>query len=245
MLSIIRTEILRPTNALNQIKRFRGKINIQRPKPPHFEKAKMIALTQQYFKKKERKPLYESCEKDVKYSNKDTEEENPYQRILANELLGNFNGAKMIIFFHKNPISGDDEVMARVLFKKQDMLLKGCGKKTLEMAVKGTKFENILDFYVSHNMILFSPQVEIKKVLNINKKYPALILLAAIVEGKFLNRDDLMKYAAIPNLITAQSEFVQTLNNVGGHLASQLNARSNIMVSQLQERIKQLEEEKK
>lgn len=69
-------------------------------------------------------------------------------------------------------------------------------------------------------------------------------VLAAILEGKFISKDELIYYSTIPNLQAAQSGLVQTLNSVGGQIVNQLNSHQNNLVSQLQERIKQLEEVK-
>lgn len=75
----------------------------------------------------------------------------------------------------------EDQFRAYVLFKKQNMHFKQYGKTTLEMAVRGTPYEVVLDFYVSQNMTVFSPQPEIKKMLNIIKKFPQLILLGNLI----------------------------------------------------------------
>lgn len=69
--------------------------------------------------------------------------------------------------------------------------------------------------------------------------------LAGIYEGRLVSKDELIKYSQIPNLQTAQAGLVQTLNSIGGNLVSQLQVHQTTLVSQLQERIKQLEEEKK
>ncbi|RZC41131.1 hypothetical protein BDFB_009095 [Asbolus verrucosus] len=143
-----------------------------------------------------------------------------------------------------NPMSSDDQYKAYVMFFKEKMHFKNYGKKTLELAVKGTKFETVLDFYVSRNMTVFSPEPEIKKLLKITKRFPQLVLLAAIYEDKFISKDELMELSLIPNLQAAQASFVQTLNSAASTLASQLNSHQNNLVTQLQERIKQLEEEK-
>lgn len=51
-----------------------------------------------------------------------------------------------------------------------------------------------------------------------------------------------MEYSLIPNLQSAQAGLVQTLDGVGSNLIQNLNAQQNILVGQLQERVKQLEE---
>jgi large subunit ribosomal protein L10 len=243
LLPILFLVLLERLFPLIQAKRFRGKINIQRPKPVHFERARYVALTQPYFlnPNKDKKPI-ELCNK---YEDKMIEEvDNPFQRIIAEELRNRFNESRLVAFYHVNPMKSDQQFKAQIMFKKENMYFRTYGKKTLKLALENTKYESVLDFYVSQNVTVFSPEPEIKKLLKLTKKFPQLVLLAAIFEGKFINKDEIMELNLIPNLQEAQATLVQTLNSAGSTLTQQLNSHQNTLVSQLQERIKQLEEEK-
>ncbi|CAH1369306.1 unnamed protein product [Tenebrio molitor] len=241
LLPILFLVLLERLFPLIQAKRFRGKINIQRPKPVHFERARYVALTQPYFlnPNKDKKPI-ELCNK---YEDKMIEEvDNPFQRIIAEELRNRFNESRLVAFYHVNPMKSDQQFKAQIMFKKENMYFRTYGKKTLKLALENTKYESVLDFYVSQNVTVFSPEPEIKKLLKLTKKFPQLVLLAAIFEGKFINKDEIMELNLIPNLQAAQATLVQTLNSAGSTLTQQLNSHQNTLVSQLQERIKQLEE---
>ncbi|CAH1183617.1 unnamed protein product [Phaedon cochleariae] len=235
---------LQMVSPLIQFKRFRGKINIQRPRLPHFEKAKYLAFTKPWFiNPKKDKSQVELCKGfGEKLFEKD--KENPFQEIIAQELRRWLTTSRLVVFYHHNPMNAEDEFKAYVMFKKQKMHFKKYGKRTLEMAVGGTPYETILDLYVSHNMTVFSPEPEIKKMLNITKKFPQLVLLAGILEGKLVSKNDLVKYSMIPSLQMAQAGLVQTINSVGSQLVSNLNSHQNTLVSHLSERAKQLEEDK-
>lgn len=69
-----------------------------------------------------------------------------------------------------------------------------------------------------------------------------LLFTAAIYERKFISKDELTYYSTIPNLQTAQSGLVHTLNSIGGQILNQLNSHQTNLLSQFQARIKQLEE---
>lgn len=112
---------------------------------------------------------------------KQQDEENPFQRFIAQDLNGYLKTSRLVIFYHQNPAPADNDFNAFAMFKKENMLLKKYGRKTMEMAVMGTPYEAVLDFYVSHNKTLFCPEPQIKKVLKISKKFPHLVIL-----GKFL-----------------------------------------------------------
>lgn len=103
--------------------------------------------------------------------------DNPYERILARELREMFEKTPLIVFYHINPVSGEDRVRTEINFKKQNMLLTIYGKSTLKLALEGTPYEPILPFYISHNAILFCPQPDIKKLLKMSKRIPHLVLL--------------------------------------------------------------------
>lgn len=137
----------------------------------------MIELTKPYFPSRYfNKPKIEFCT-NLKPKLLDEDIENPYQKILAKECLNWFNHSKVIALFHLNPIPSNDRFNAYVAFKKQNMHLKVYGKKTLKMALDGTKYEPFTQHYVSHNIILFNPEPTVKPMLKILKKRPQLVLL--------------------------------------------------------------------
>lgn len=169
--------MLESTAILCQSKRFRGKINIQRPRAPHYEKARMIEFTKPMFPSKFfGKPKVELCS-NLQIKVEKVETENKYQQIIARECLNWFNHSKLIAVFHANPIPSENRFKAYVAFRKQNMHLKVYGKETLKMALENTKYEPFTQHYVSHNMLLFSPEPTIKPMLTILKKFPQLVLL--------------------------------------------------------------------
>lgn len=168
--------------------------------------------------------------------------DNPYQRLLAKELLENLESSRLVAFYHKNSMNGDENYKAEVSFYRQNMSYKNYGKETLAMAVEGTRYEILAKWYCSQNMIVFSPELKIKELLKAGKRFPSLILLAAIVENKFVSVDELKRLSLIPNLQAAQVQLVQTLNSVQNQLVSNLTNHQTTLVSQLEQRMKQLEE---
>jgi len=239
MALIPRKAICEGITPLIQIKRFRGKINIQKPRPPHFEKSVYLQLTKPWFlpqKKEVKCTLLEP----PKYKTQD--EENPFRKILADQMHMWFTTSRLIAFCHHNPMSKEQEFDAFAMLHKEKMHFKKHGKKTLEMALKGTPYETVLDIYMSHTMTIFSPEPEIKKLVKILKRFPQLVLMAGIYENRLLSKDELMYYSTIPNLQAAQAGFVQTINSVGSQLVSNLNSHQTTLVSHLEQRAKQLEE---
>lgn len=163
-------------SCLKEFRRFRGKINLRKPRAPHFHKALYLEFTKPWFLKPDKdKSITELCKGHKEVYDKD--EDNPFQRLIAKELFEYFKKSRLIIFYHHNPAKAEIEFKAYAAFQKENMFYKNYGKKTMEMAIKGTPYETVLDFYVSHNMTLFSPEPEIKKVIKMSKKYPQLIII--------------------------------------------------------------------
>ncbi|KAB0791825.1 hypothetical protein PPYR_09147 [Photinus pyralis] len=227
---------LSPPSPLLQSVRFRSKINIQKPQLPHHVKATFLELTKPMFPRKVKTPI-EFCNKGNIYAK---DGENPYQEIIAGEVFRWFQSSRLVAFYHMNPMSSDQKFKAFASFKKEKMHFQNFGRRTMELAVKGTAYEAALSLYVSRNFIVFSPEPEIKKLLKISKKFPEIILMAGIYEGKFLSKDELVSYSAIPNIQTAQADLVRTLDSLGGQLVQNLNIHQNTLMHNLDERIKQL-----
>lgn len=203
---------------------FRGKINIQRPRIPHYERALFNAvtepiipqptLTQECFQKRMEKRSADTTERKV----------NPYEVIIAREVLDRLNKSKLVAIFHINSISSDDMFKVRVAFHKQNMHLKAYGKSIMRKAMTGNQYEPLLPLFDAHNVIVFSEENKIGQLLKIVKRSPQLILLAGVVENRLLSKNELVDLSKLPNITTARAQLVGVLNSVGAGLVSNLQA---------------------
>lgn len=215
---------------LAQFVRYRGKINIQRPRPPCYEKARIIEAT---------KPIYMDkmtnvpCIANIKKHLNGVEIENPYERLIAKEAKNWFDSSKTILFFHQNSIASEDQFNAKVAFHKNSMTYKVYSRKILSLALEGSKFEGILPFFTSHNSIVFSPHIDISPVLKIVKKIPQMILLAGIIEMRFLNKDEIIQVSKTPSLQICLSQLVQTLDSTSNNFVGGLQSHQSQLVSLL------------
>uniref|UniRef100_A0A0K8U3H7 Large ribosomal subunit protein uL10m n=1 Tax=Bactrocera latifrons TaxID=174628 RepID=A0A0K8U3H7_BACLA len=109
-----------------QSQRFRGKINIQRPKAPHYERAKVLAAAQYLSAKVEEPKKKATC---FQRRQREADIENPYIAVIAREVRNWFEHSRMVGFYHLNSIKADDLFALRVQLHKQNMHLKAYGKK--------------------------------------------------------------------------------------------------------------------
>ncbi|XP_065355782.1 large ribosomal subunit protein uL10m [Calliphora vicina] len=228
MSQIIRTELFQQIKCspLLQFQRYRGKINIQRPKQPHYERARVIAVTT---------PRYPEPPKTSTCFEKRTRNvvENPYNDIIAREVRNWLDHSKMVAIFHLNSIKSDDFFDVRVQLHKQNMQLKMYGTKIMRKAVEDSRFEAILPLFESQQCIVFSPEQKVSQLLRVTRKMPQMLLLAGIVDNTLLSRNEFMNYAQLPGLQSAQAELVHTLNTAASTLVQNLEAHQNNFVNVL------------
>ncbi|XP_017155008.1 39S ribosomal protein L10, mitochondrial [Drosophila miranda] len=213
-----------------QFLRFRGKINIQRPKEPHYERARVVAVTQPKYPEL---PKARSCFQTRAERTKE-QLENPYNEIIAREVRNWLNHSQLVAIFHLNSITADEIFRVRVQLHKQNLHLKSYGRKIIDQAVTGTPYEAIMPLFHSNHCIVFSPnQQQIGALLKITRRVPQMVLLGGIVEKTLLSRNELMAYAQMPNLQGAQAQLVQTLNLAAGQLVQHLQTHQVNLVQVL------------
>lgn len=169
-----------PNTILYQQKRFRGKINIQRPRATHYLRALVNEfLTPHYPSPNQDKKLEELCYNATKAAKKKDEEEeyNPYQRIIAREVRNWFDNSKMVAICHQNSMSGEEEFEFRVLLKKVNMYYKRYSKKIMKLALKDSPYMATLPLYSTHFSIVFGYDANVAAFEKINRKFPQVILL--------------------------------------------------------------------
>ncbi|XP_012276160.1 39S ribosomal protein L10, mitochondrial [Orussus abietinus] len=234
-MSLILNRVLREVkrHGFAQQKRFRGKINIQRPQKLHFERQKVMDFVTPFYRSPNLDiPLWEKCRKSKQVERESTE--NPYRSVVARIAKNWLDNSKMVAFLHQNSISKSDTFDLMVALRKHNIYLKSYGRKTMEEAVMGTRFEAILSVYCSENMLAFcttgTPVAQLEKTL---KRAPQYILLAGILEGKLLHLNDFLRYGKM-DLQSTQVGLVQVLQSAaGGSLNHQLTYHQTTLVSRL------------
>lgn len=226
--------LLDTSSPLLQFQRFRGKINIQRPRQPHYKRALFNAVTTPVYAQPSVTELCSSKHATNAKKVAKVRADNPYERIIAREVTNWFNSSKMVAIFHVNSISADDLFNVRVQLFKQNMHLKAYSKHIMGQALLGTQFESVLPLFDSNNNIVFSPDQNLVKLLKTVKKIPQMLLLAGIVEGRLMSKTQLQDYASLPSLDIARAQFAAVLQNAGGNsLVTLLQANQTALAAAL------------
>lgn len=219
--------ILQAENVLMQARRFKGKLNVNRPKPPHYERALFEAVTSPVYPKKY---IVEECRQKQldKLNQREKEvETHPFQTILANELRELFDSSKMILFCHRNAIKSFDVFNFRVALHRKEVSYQMRGKKTVRQAIGDTKFKELLPLLDADSCMLFSPNTNIADVLKILKKTPQIILLAGVIDDRILSRNQLEEYAKLGDLDTMRAQFAASLYAGGNQIVNNLQSHQS------------------
>lgn len=195
-------------------KRFRGKVNIQRPRPPHYERARVLAVTQPIYAPK---PVNAKCLRDLDLEVK--REVNPYEGIIAREVFNWFDKSQFIGIFHMNSVTQEELFKLRVELHRKNIALKSYGRRIIDMALTNTKYEHTLPLFETSFCVTFGPEAKsVKDVLKATKKVPQLILLAGVLENRIMSRTEINSYVALPSLQTAQAQLCNVLQSAGSSL---------------------------
>ncbi|XP_011494409.1 PREDICTED: 39S ribosomal protein L10, mitochondrial [Ceratosolen solmsi marchali] len=221
-----------------QQKRFRSKINIQKPRAPHHERGKVEKFITPFISNPDtHKPLRERCLKVTQIKN-NVEMDKPYDVILSRECLNWFKQSNMVALFHVNSITSSEVFEFAVAVKKANMHLKGYQNSILRIAYRDSIYQPLTQLIQKHNRInffVFSQDTDVSKLLKILKRTPQLILLAGIIHQKLLNHKDFVKIGTM-NLVTAQAGLVNVLHLAAGQkLRQQLTHHQSTLVTRLKQ----------
>lgn len=165
-----------PNTIFCQQKRFRGKINIQKPRAPFYYRALVNKfMTPFYPSPIKGKPLAELCQKVTK--TKKEREINPYQRIIAREVRNWYDNSKMIAICHQNSIPEEELFELKVPLKRANMYYKRYNKIIMRLALEDSPYAATLPLYSADFAVVFGSDTNVADFEKIVRKFPQVILI--------------------------------------------------------------------
>ncbi|XP_043257279.1 39S ribosomal protein L10, mitochondrial [Colletes gigas] len=224
---------LTPNQLLYQQKRYRGKINLKKPKV-FYKKAVVNALLTPFFiNPNQDKTLDELCRNAL--GEKGNYELGPYEKIIAKEVRNWFDNSKMVACLHVNSIKENDLFDIKVSLKMANMYYKKYGTRIVRKAIEDSPYEGISPLLSQNTAFVFSPDINVAALEKIFKKCFQIYMMAGILEGQVFKYDYFIKYGSM-DMTSAQLGLVQVLQNAGGvNLNQQLTHHQTTLVARLKQ----------
>lgn len=244
---------LTPNQLLYQQKRYRGKINLRKPKIYFKKRVLNELLTPFFINPNKDKTLEQFCE------NSKTEEIEQrlgiYDTIIAREVRNWFDNSKMTVILHVNSIMELDVFDIKVALFKENMHYKRYGPHIIHNMIKNSPYESLVPLISNYTAFVFSSEIKVPTVHKIIKKSKKMYILGkqwrkdgkmilltnlisflgGVLEGQVFKYDDFLKFGEM-NITMAQSNLVQILQNAGGvNLTRQLTYHQSTLLTRLKQ----------
>ncbi|XP_043794957.1 39S ribosomal protein L10, mitochondrial [Apis laboriosa] len=221
-----------PNQLLYQQKRYRGKINIRKPKISFKKRVLNELLTPFFINPNKDKTLDQLCKNATK---KIEHSLGIYDTIIAREVRNWFDNSKMIAVLHVNSIMELDVFDIKVALFKENMHYKRYGSHIVHNAIKNSPYENLAPLISNFTAFVFSSEIKVPIVNKIIKKSKKMYILGGVLEGQVLKYDDFLKFGEM-DITMAQSNLVQVLQNAGGvNLTRQLTHHQSTLLTRLKQ----------
>ncbi|CAK9819812.1 39S ribosomal protein L10, mitochondrial [Anthophora quadrimaculata] len=220
-----------PNQLMYQQKRYRGKINVRKPKI-YYKKAVLNELLTPFFANPNDKTLEQFCA-EVKSTQK-KKPLTPYEVILTREIRNWFDKTKMIALLHVNSISELDKFDVKVLLHRENMYYKYYGPRLVLEAIKNSPYESIVPLIGARTAYVFSSEMKATALQKILKKSKKMYALGGVLEGQVLKIDEFMKYGAM-DITAIHLSLVQILQSAGVNLNQHLMHHPSTLVTRLKQ----------
>lgn len=212
------------------------RVNVQKPRKPNHYRAVFEEITKPTYPlvQSYTLPWSERCPKPLDTKTKKVEE-NPYEKILAQEARDLFEQSAMVAIFHKNPVKGELEFKTMKNFKMAGMEHTVYGKSTLKLALAQTNYEAALKLFESHSSIVFSSTPQVPKLLKMIKKMPHLVLLACIVDGKLMSKSQTIEYGSLIDIDNARARLISVISQTNNRCLQTIGQTQLTMVRYLEQ----------
>ncbi|KAF4012531.1 hypothetical protein G4228_003659 [Cervus hanglu yarkandensis] len=186
----------------HQIIRYGSKAVTRHRRVMHFERQKLMAVTEYIAPKPVVNPR---C---LPSPPSPPQEETGLIRLLRGEIAAVFRDNRMIAVCQNVAMSAEDKLLMRHRLRKHKILMKVFPNQILKPFLEDSKYQNLLPLFVGHNLLLVSEEPKVKEMVRILKSVPFLPLLGGCIDDTILSRQGFINYSKLPSLALAQGELV-------------------------------------
>ncbi|XP_036609353.1 39S ribosomal protein L10, mitochondrial [Trichosurus vulpecula] len=171
-------------------------------RPMHFERQKLMALTQYVPPKPAVSP---HC---LPSPPAPPSEELGLNRLLRREVTEVFRKNRMIAVCQNVALSAEDKLLVRHQLRKHNISVKVFPNSILKLFLAESKYQNLLPLFVGHNMLLVSSEPKAKEMLRVLKSVPVLPLLGGCIDDTILSYKGFLNYSKLPSQSLMQGELL-------------------------------------
>ncbi len=156
---------------------------------------------------------------------------------LIDKLQTTFNKAESLVIAHQEGLTVAESSDLRVKMREAGATYKVTKNRIVKLALKGTKFENLSNFFAGPTSIGTSddPVSAAKVLVSFAKENEKLKIVGGGLDGKVLQKENVESLAKLPSLDELRSQIIGLVNSPATKLAqlSKASAQKLVMVINL------------
>ncbi|CAL8073677.1 unnamed protein product [Orchesella dallaii] len=216
-------------NLMVQQLRYSNRPNLKRPLPPHFNRARMLAVCEPVYPKPPR-----NCEKDALIV-KNTEnilQDNLYAIFLARKLRKDLQDHPVTCIFHYNSFTQHELINIRGSLYDMNFDMKiqpEINRNMVRLALTGTRWAPLIPLAESRTALGFCKGDDINKLLKALKKMPQFLLIAMVAYDRILSKNAVEELARLRDITNVRAQLCSTLALQSVTLSQNLTANINAL----------------
>lgn len=212
-----RTSLLAQRNLVFNQKRFNVRESIHKYVEPHKQKKHMLAACEPYFKRK-----YLSQEETCKAKEVKKIELHPLERIMVEELLDDLKQSNFVLFVQYNYTKFQSDRVYKNTIIKSGGKFHALNNNIYRETFKILNREDLNHLFVTRNALVTGQTDKLASCVNVMRKMPQLILLAAMIDNHLYELDQIRSIVAAANLDQARANLLSILTTPSIDLSSYL-----------------------
>ncbi|XP_056403650.1 39S ribosomal protein L10, mitochondrial [Hyla sarda] len=214
-----------------QCVRHRSKAVTRHNRATHFERQKILALTEYIAPKP---AVSESCVKP-KVQKDDGVKDNLLEKFLCSQLENIIQENKMLAVFQRNAIGADDFLHLKHRLHKHEIYIKVFPLQVIRKVLDQSHLQELLPLFYGQTFLVVSPHTRVKEMLQAIRAAPQIQFLGACVENRLLSKQGLVNYSKLPSKELVQGQLAGTLTMLTAQTANLLTHHSAQLCAMLEQ----------
>ena len=143
------------------------------------------------------------------------------------------------IFFQYGDLKNSEWNDLRYELGKHNIKIKVFPNKLSSKVLQGTKYQNFSSLFKSSTAACFSPESNLKALLDVTKGFPKLSLMGGKVDNEILSRNQITEHSKLPSIDTMRAMLLQLIMQPAQQLTSALGQSQQQLSANLEQYVSQ------